>query len=211
MLGRSLLFLLAAWCVLLAPIASGQRSAGVAPSQRAAVRGLGERNPGIGPARREGGTIRRFPRSSLPTSRFSQMVRAAGAIFTGTVIGIQRHPARNGQSVETVSVTFHVESAIRGATPGRSFTLSEWIGLWSSGQRYRVGERVFVFLYPPSRLGLTSAVAGATGRFALDTHGNVLLSAQHTAAFRTHPVLGGRSRLRFSDFALAVKQASEEE
>jgi hypothetical protein len=69
---------------------------------------------------------------------------------------------------------------------------------------------VLLFLYPPSKLGLTSCVGGTIGRFAIDPWGRVLLSAQHLAAFRADPVLGGKSRLRFSDFALAVRRASEE-
>ena len=104
-----------------------------------------------------------------------------------------------------------MENAIRGATPGEDLTISQWIGLWSGGQRYRVGERVLLFLYPPSKLGLTSCVAGAIGRFAIDPWGRVLLSAQHLSAFRADPVLGGKSRIRFSEFALAVRQAGEEE
>ena len=142
---------------------------------------------------------------------FPLIARAAGAIFSGTVVSITRHPATQGQAVETVAITFHIENAIRGATPGESLTISQWIGLWSSGQRYRVGERVLLFLYPPSKLGLTSCVAGGMGRFTIDPWGRVLLSAQHLSAFRGDPVLGGKSRVRISDFALAVRRASEEE
>lgn len=142
----------------------------------------------------------------LPT-----LARAAGTIFSGTVTAIARQPATRGQAVETVAVTFHVENAIRGVTPGENLTISQWIGLWSGGQRYRVGERVLLFLYPPSKLGLTSCVAGVMGRFNIDPGGRVLLSAQHLSAFRADPVLGGKSRLPFSDFASAVRRAGEEE
>jgi hypothetical protein len=110
-----------------------------------------------------------------------------------------------------VRITFHIENAIRGATPGETLTISQWIGLWSSGQRYRVGERVLLFLYPPSKLGLTSCVAGGMGRFTIDRWGRVQLSAQHLSAFRADPVVGGKSRVRFSDFASAVRRASGEE
>jgi hypothetical protein len=143
--------------------------------------------------------------------RFPEIVRAAGTIFSGTVTAIARRPAARGQSVETVAITFHVDQAIRGVTPGENLTISQWIGLWSGGQRYRVGERVLLFLYPRSKLGLTSCVAGPVGRLALDSSGHVLLSAQHLAAFRADPVLGGKSRVRYRDFALAVQRASEEE
>jgi hypothetical protein len=139
------------------------------------------------------------------------MVRAAGTIFSGTVTAIARHPATGHQLVETVAVTFHVERAIRGTTPGQELTISQWIGLWSSGQRYRVGERVLLFLYPPSKLGLTSCVAALMGRFSIDPLGRVSLSALHLSAFRADPILGGKSRVNFSDLALAVQRAGEEE
>lgn len=145
------------------------------------------------------------------TLGFPQVARAAGTIFSGTVTAIARHPAGHGQSVETVAITFRVEEAIRGATPGQDLTISQWMGLWSSGQRYRVGEHVLLFLYPPSKLGLTSCVGGPVGRFTVDPVGRVLLSAQHLSAFRSDPVLGGKSHVRFSDFALAVRRASGEE
>ena len=142
----------------------------------------------------------------LPT-----ITRAAGTIFSGTVAAIRRQAATRGQAVETVAITFRVENAIRGALPGEHLTISQWIGLWSGGQRYRIGEHVLLFLYPPSKLGLTSCVAGGMGRFNIDQWGRVLLSAQHLSAFRADPILGGKSRLTFSDFALAVQRASEEQ
>ena len=70
---------------------------------------------------------------------------------------------------------------------------------------------MLLFLYPPSKLGLTSCVAGAIGRFTIDARGRILLSAQHLSAFRADPDLGGKSRVRFIDFALAVRHAGEEE
>jgi hypothetical protein len=137
------------------------------------------------------------------------VARAAGTIFSGTVKSIARHSARTGQ-VETVAITFHIENAIRGTIPGQDLTISQWIGLWSSGQRYRIGEHVLLFLYPPSKLGLTSSVAGGVGHFTVDSWGRVLLSAHHLSAFRADPVLGGKSRVSFRDFALAVRRASGE-
>lgn len=156
-------------------------------------------------------SVPRFPIASPGTIGFPLIARAAGMIFSGTVTAIKLHPANRGQSVETVAITFHIENALRGATPGSRLTILQWIGLWSSGQRYRVGERVLLFLYPRSKLGLTSCVAGPMGRFIIDRSGRILLSAQQFSAFRANSVLGGKSRARFSDFALAVRRASEEE
>ena len=146
-----------------------------------------------------------------PGVGFHDVARASGTIFSGTVTRIERRPANQAQALTTVAITFHVEGAIRGTRQGEDFTILEWAGLWASGQHYRIGERVLLFLYPNSKLGLTSCVAGPMGRFEVDAWGRVLLSAQHLSAFRTDPVLGGRSRLGFSDFALAVRHAGEEE
>jgi len=142
---------------------------------------------------------------------FPEMIRAAGLIFSGTVTRIERQPASPAQPVETVKVTFRVDNALRGTLPGDTLTISQWIGLWSSGQRYRVGEHILLFLYAPSKLGLTSSVAGSLGRFPIDRWGSILPSPQQLLALQKDPVLGGKSRLRFSDFALAVRRASEEE
>ncbi|HUO14296.1 MAG TPA: hypothetical protein VMX38_04855 [Verrucomicrobiae bacterium] len=140
-----------------------------------------------------------------------ELSKAAGAIFSGRVTAVVHHPATSAQPIETVTVTFHVENAIRGATPGDNFTISQWIGLWAAGQRYRVGERMLVFFYPPSKLGLSSCVGGALGRFSIDSYDNVLLTAEHLSAFQRDTALGGKSRVRFRDFASAVRQAIGEE
>jgi hypothetical protein len=143
------------------------------------------------------------------TIGFQQIARAAGIIFSGTVTAISRLPASGSQTPETVAITFHVERGIRGTTAGRDLTIFQWMGLWTSGQRYRVGERVLLFLYPPSTLGLTSCVGGSTGRFAVDTIGQVVLSQEHQAAFFADPALAGRSRLSIYDIAQAVRRARE--
>jgi hypothetical protein len=156
--------------------------------------------------------IARFPINPTPArSGFAQMAHAAGMIFAGTVVRIDRRPAIPGQTIETVAVTFQVESGIRGVSSNREITIREWIGLWSFGQGYRRGERTLLFLYPASKLGLTSCVGGPLGRFTLDPTGKVALTAEQMTAFRTDSVLGGKSRLPISDFALAVRRSGEEE
>jgi hypothetical protein len=149
-----------------------------------------------------------LPVSPVPIG-FPLLAHTAGTIFSGTVTAVVHRPA-HGQAIETVAITFRVEQAIRGATPGENLTIRQWMGVWSGGQRYRVGERVLLFLYPPSKLGLTSSVGGALGHFAVDPVGRVLLTAQHLAAFQKDAVLGGKSRLSVSDLAVAVRRASEE-
>ena len=92
-----------------------------------------------------------FPRPfPLPpgTFGFPQIARAAGIIFSGTVTSTSRVLASGGEDPQAVAVTFHVERGIRGASAGRDLTIFQWIGLWASGQRYRVGERVSVSRAP---------------------------------------------------------------
>jgi hypothetical protein len=141
------------------------------------------------------------------TFGLTQLTQAAGTIFAGTVTAVAHHSTPGSPAIETVDITFHVEHAIRGATPGESLTITQWMGLWSSGQRYRVGERLLLFLYPPSKLGLTSCVGAGMGRFSFDAWGHVLFSAQHVLAFQTDSILGGKSAVTFQDFARAVRQA----
>ncbi len=149
----------------------------------------------------------RGPSPIAPVS-LPHMIRTTGSIFAGTVTTIKCSPVSAKNHVATVAVTFHVDRGIRGATSGQDFTLRQWIGLWSGGQqRYRIGEKVLLFLYPPSKLGLTSWVGGSLGHFSFDSWGRVLLSAEHISAFRSDPVLGGKSTISLDDFARAVQLA----
>jgi hypothetical protein len=139
------------------------------------------------------------------------MVRSAGIIFSGQVTSIGPADSSSGQATASTAVTFLVEHAIRGASPGQSLTIHEWAGLWNSGERYRVGDRVLLFLYAPGKLGLTSPVAGAMGKFAMDSRGAIVITGQQTAVFGADPILGGKTAVSYSDFALAVRRASHEE
>ena len=143
---------------------------------------------------------------------FRQLVRSAGIIFSGHVISIGRAAGPSGRdNPAATTVTFQVEHAIRGTSGGQSLTIHEWAGLWPSGERYHVGERVLLFLYAPSKLGLTSPVAGSMGRFALGSRGEIVMNAQHLATFVADPLLGGKTIVSYADFALAVQRTSEEE
>lgn len=140
---------------------------------------------------------------------FRQMVRSAGLIFSGRVISVG-HATTFSRSAST-SVTFQVERALRGASPGQILTIQEWSGRWADGERYRVDERVLLFLYAPSKLGLTSTVAGLLGRFAVDSRGNIVMSAQHVANLMGDPMLGGKASVPYAAFALAVQRSIAEE
>lgn len=111
---------------------------------------------------------RQLPAASLLTLR-------AGYIFAGTVKAVRRVTPRARTGVATVQITFRVDKAIRGVHAGQTLAVREWAGLWESGERYRAGERVLLFLYRPSKLGLTSPVGGLAGRFKIDQEGQVIL------------------------------------
>jgi|SRR5437588_3824617 len=125
------------------------------------------------------------------------VTRAAGTIFGGTVTSVRRTTATKPNEVETMEITFRVERGIRGAQRGQSLTIREWAGLWAAGERYQTGERVFLFLYPPSRLGLTSPVGGWQGRFAMDAQGRVLLGGGELGS-------SGLERVSREDVAVAA-------
>jgi hypothetical protein len=172
------------------------------------------------PRRPEPYPVGRYPVDRDPVGRhavppgtviFQQLVRAAGIIFSGRVTSIGHAPSSPGQARASTAITFHVERAMRGASPGKSLTIYEWAGLWTSGERYRVGEHVLLFLYSPGKLGLTSPVAGAMGRFAMDSQGRIVLSARHVAAFADDPVLGGKTVIPYADFIQAERRSGGEE
>jgi len=162
------------------------------------------------PPRRLPLPVRPVPMPVSPVGIF-QMSRAAGMIFSGRVTAIARTPISGRHEIETVAVTFHVERAIRGVRNGELVTVRQWAGLWSGRERYQVGERLLLFLYPPSRLGLTSPIGGDLGRFNVDSFGWVLLSERHRSAFAADPVMRGKPRVAFSDFAQNVRRACGEE
>lgn len=160
------------------------------------------------------GTPRRY---ALPPIRIAppKIVSSAGIIFSGRVISVGRSDGYDapefGQGAGFTTITFQVEDAIRGTSAGQVLTVREWAGLWSSGEHYRVGERVFLFLYPPSKLGLTSPVAGAGARFAIDPLGEVVATQRNIASFDFDPVFAGRTHIPYADFIRAVRRASRQE
>ena len=72
-----------------------------------------------------------------------------------------------------------------------------------------MGERVLLFLYAPSRLGLTSPVAGTMGRFAMDPQGRIIMSPQHVATLAADPILGGKTVVPYADFVQAARSREE--
>ncbi|MGA9528005.1 MAG: hypothetical protein WBS24_07815 [Terriglobales bacterium] len=75
---------------------------------------------------------------------------------------------RMDRGVPFTTLRFRVDHAIAGVEAGQILTIHEWKGAQSLHAPMRAGERFLIFLYPPSRLGLTSPVAGRQGQFRLD-------------------------------------------
>lgn len=120
--------------------------------------------------------------SPLPVSSLRRLIRSSGYIFDGTVLSVEREAESDSGSLGAVQITFRVEQAIRGVRTGQVLNIREWAGLWNSGERYRSGERLLLFLYTPSKLGLTSPVGGPLGRFAVDSSGNAIFDNARVAA-----------------------------
>ena len=122
---------------------------------------------------------------------WKQLSRAAGMVFAGTVLGTEARPATNDQAIPTIEVKFRVDRAIAGVRKGEVLTIREWAGAWSRQRALRPGQRVLLFLYPPSRLGLTSPVGGPLGQIALNRKGETVVLPAYV------PVVSPRSALPF--------------
>jgi hypothetical protein len=137
-----------------------------------------------------------------------QLTRKAGFVFSGTVLSVQKLRGSTGEA-NSVAITFRVDKGVRGTKTGETLTIREWAGLWNSGERYRPGERLFVFLYPPSRLGLTSTVAGNWGKLAVDGEGQVWVPSNFGGTLSSPPMRSKRS-MSLGEFTKAVRLASKE-
>jgi|HubBroStandDraft_6_1064221.scaffolds.fasta_scaffold66511_2 hypothetical protein len=152
------------------------------------------------------------PTQSIGVPNLRRMTRESGYIFAGTVTAVESVTSSN--RVPTTKITFHVNQAIRGVTNGQTLVIQEWAGLWESGEYYRLGEQVLLFLYRPSKLGLTSPVGGQQGRFKLDSNGTVTLRQERVIRLFANPasmsMSPGTNHVSIPDFARAIHQAEEE-
>ena len=114
------------------------------------------------------------------------LARHSGVIFSGAVVRVEHLSSDTAGTVPTTQITFRVQTAIRGVRPGQVIQIREWEGLWNSGERDRPGERVLLFLYPASRLGLTSPVGGL-GRFRVDD-ARWVVKSQPSSGKRPKPI-----------------------
>jgi hypothetical protein len=103
--------------------------------------------------------------------QWKQLARRAGIVFVGTVLNSGRQTEKTDRTVPAVELSFRVDRPIAAVDPNATLTIHEWTGLWSQLRPLRRGERVLLFLYPPSKLGLTSPFAGAQGQVRLSADG----------------------------------------
>ncbi len=117
--------------------------------------------------------------------QWRQLSRRAGMIFAGTVLstGAQTVAAQTSPTqiavagrvvlgtTPSIQLSFRVDRAIAGVEQGQILTIHEWMGAWAMQRPMRAGQHILIFLYPPSRLGLTSPVGGSLGEVALDSSG----------------------------------------
>jgi hypothetical protein len=101
-----------------------------------------------------------------------QMAQQAGAIFAGQVLAVRRPAgyAGSGQSAAeaVVEIDFRVDEPVLGPSQGTVYTLREWAGLWAgSTERYRLGQRLLLFLRSPNAQGLSAPVHGLDGAIPL--------------------------------------------
>lgn len=118
--------------------------------------------------------------------QWKQLSRRAGMVFAGTVLSAGPQPSRTAttrtdRTVPAIELSFRVDRPIAGVEPGQVLTIHEWAGASSLHRPMRRGERILIFLYPPSRLGLTSPVGGSCGQITLDASGQNILEAKPPA------------------------------
>lgn len=105
--------------------------------------------------------------------RWRQLARDSGMIFSGTVLEIRSVRAGEQKQIPIIKIKFRLERAITGVYARREVRIREWAGAWSEHPLH-VGERVLLLLYPESRLGLTSPVAGSLGQVTLSNKNTVV-------------------------------------
>jgi hypothetical protein len=150
-----------------------------------------------------------FPKTIIP--KLHLLASKAGYVFSGTVKSVDRIVPRGVSGAPVMRITFHVDRGFVGVRSGHDLVINEYVGLWQAGESYLPGERVMLFLYPPSKLGLTSPVGGLSGRFNIDPGGRIIIDPGHGGPHRS-PFSDGPKPILLSpdDFARALHRALEE-
>jgi hypothetical protein len=146
--------------------------------------------------------------------QWKQLSRRAGMIFAGTVLTSgapltnQTMPAeqRSAGTIPAVSLSFRVDEAIAGVKRGQVVKINEWAGAWAMHRPMIKGQHILIFLYAPSRLGLTSPVDGALGQIALDAGGKNVVEGKASATTELRDASLLRSRDTATSGSVSVRQ-----
>ena len=108
--------------------------------------------------------------------QWKQLSRRAGTIFAGTVLSGSAAGTSTDHAVPwappfSIELSSRVDRAIAGVERGQALNIREWAGAASMHRPMSGGQKVLLFLYPLSQLGLTSPVEGSLGVIVLDAGG----------------------------------------
>jgi len=147
--------------------------------------------------------------------QWRQLSRRAGMIFAGTVLAAPSTEttqtaatveAIRGTTPPAIPLTFRVDKAIAGVEPGQVLTIHEWAGARYMQRPMIKGQHVLIFLYPPSRLGLTSPVGGSRGQIVLDPSGKTVVGPAPSAPTRVSVPTGSVSVLQLKRAILSARE-----
>src|SRR5579862_5897129 len=139
--------------------------------------------------------------------QWQSLSRRAGMIFAGTVLSSGTQTLRMARSVRAIEVRFRIDRPIAGVAAGQVLTIHEWAGASFGYGSLRPGERVLIFLYPPSRLGLTSPVGGSPGQIALDSTGTYVATKDRGITQGDRPPLPAGALMKVSQLERAIRVA----
>jgi hypothetical protein len=142
--------------------------------------------------------------------QWKQLSRRAGMIFAGTVLTAPPQTAASDRAVPAatpaVQLSFRVDRAIAGVERGQVLTIHEWAGASSMHRPMSSGQRILIFLYPPSRLALTSPVGGSLGQVALDPSGKNVAELKPAAPIGLRNRSSARPRVPVDTGSVSVVQ-----
>ncbi len=113
--------------------------------------------------------VHNFVFDSLPLN-LEEITDSADRVFAGvceTIESLEKDPASN---LPVVKYTFTVSEAIKGVTTDK-ITFTQWKPT-AVDAGYEIGQKYVIFLYPDSRLGLTSPVGYMQGKFEVEKKGS---------------------------------------
>lgn len=108
-----------------------------------------------------------FVFDTLPLN-LDALAETADRVFVGTCIGIKDIKKDKLAKVHVVKYTFQISEGIKGVDGKTEINFKQWKATTREAG-YKIGEKYVLFLYPNSRLGLTSPVGFLQGQFNINT------------------------------------------